>query len=397
MNVLNIFKSVNFDDSIVDEQYHTYSPRVENFNNNDEIRILIHQQDVFTLPNQSYLEIEGKFTGLPDGLESGYLTRNAFAYLFEEIRYELNGIEIDKVRDVGTTTTIKNYLSLDKSDHRNHIFGWQDKIIDHNHKFCGVIPLNKLFGFAEDYEQILTNMRQEIILLRSNINTNCFIASKDGINIEITKLVWRIQHIELNDEMKIELFNGLKLDKPIQLAFRRWELHVLPSLRTTDHDIWPVKTSTSLERPRYVIVCFQQEKYLNNRQQSITQFTNANIRNIRVHLNSKVYPYDNLNLNFTKGNYLPAYYLYSCFQKSYYNCKDREVRPYLDVNDFHKLPFFVIDVSKQNESVKFATIDLKIELEGHEAFPAKTLAYCLILYDSIFEYTPLSGIVRKVI
>ena len=36
----------------------------------------------------------------------------AICYLFDEIRYELNGIEIDRCKNVGITSTIKDYISL---------------------------------------------------------------------------------------------------------------------------------------------------------------------------------------------------------------------------------------------------------------------------------------------
>jgi len=34
------------------------------------------------------------------------------AYLFNEIRYELNGVEIDRTRYSGVTSDLKNYLSI---------------------------------------------------------------------------------------------------------------------------------------------------------------------------------------------------------------------------------------------------------------------------------------------
>ena len=38
------------------------------------------------------------------------------AYVFEETRYELNGIEIDRTRHFGITTSIKNVTSLNQSE-----------------------------------------------------------------------------------------------------------------------------------------------------------------------------------------------------------------------------------------------------------------------------------------
>ena len=40
------------------------------------------------------------------------LVSNAICYFFAEIRYELNGIEIDQCKNVGFTSTIKGYVSL---------------------------------------------------------------------------------------------------------------------------------------------------------------------------------------------------------------------------------------------------------------------------------------------
>lgn len=35
---------------------------------------------------------------------------NGVAFLFEEIRYEMNGIVVDRVRNPGIISTIKSYL-----------------------------------------------------------------------------------------------------------------------------------------------------------------------------------------------------------------------------------------------------------------------------------------------
>jgi len=41
------------------------------------------------------------------------------AYFLDEIKYEINGYEIDKTRFVGMTTTLKNYISLDNLQSQN--------------------------------------------------------------------------------------------------------------------------------------------------------------------------------------------------------------------------------------------------------------------------------------
>jgi len=75
----------------------------------DEIRILIQQQDLYTLPSECLLYIEGKLIINKEVAGSSVLLgNNCIAFMFDEIRYELD-MEIDRNRNVGITSTLKNY------------------------------------------------------------------------------------------------------------------------------------------------------------------------------------------------------------------------------------------------------------------------------------------------
>jgi len=77
-----------------------------------EIRISIQQQDLYTLC-KSFLYIEGKLTVKKRNDKSQTMHgNNCVALMFDEIRYELNGVETDCNRNVGITSIIKNYVSL---------------------------------------------------------------------------------------------------------------------------------------------------------------------------------------------------------------------------------------------------------------------------------------------
>ncbi|KAJ8927049.1 hypothetical protein NQ314_020536 [Rhamnusium bicolor] len=84
---------------------------------NDETRIPVQHLDAYTAPCNSYLYIEGKLSK-EDGSESTKLEfiNNAIAFLFREIRYEMNRIVIDSVRNVGLVSTIKIYLSYNENE-----------------------------------------------------------------------------------------------------------------------------------------------------------------------------------------------------------------------------------------------------------------------------------------
>ncbi|XP_012062899.1 PREDICTED: LOW QUALITY PROTEIN: uncharacterized protein LOC105626202 [Atta cephalotes] len=98
---------------------HTYSPFANTtFGYSDEIRI--QQQDLYTLPYESFLYVEGKLTK-NKAVQSAHVTlgNNCIAFIFDEIRYELNGVEIDRNRNVGITSTLKNYVTVSSAGYFN--------------------------------------------------------------------------------------------------------------------------------------------------------------------------------------------------------------------------------------------------------------------------------------
>src|SRR5215469_15307837 len=104
IDILNIENAPVFDDRIIKFETHTYNPYANaTFGNSDEIRIPIQQQDLYTLPCESFLYIEGQCTtqAVGDNVQAVVLTNNCAAFMFDEIRYEINGVEIDRCRNVG--------------------------------------------------------------------------------------------------------------------------------------------------------------------------------------------------------------------------------------------------------------------------------------------------------
>ena len=160
---------------------------------------------------------------------------------------------------------------------------------------------------------------------------------------------------------------------------------------TTDH-VWTVKTSSQLEKPRYVIIALQTDRK-NQKNKDCSKFDHCDISNAKLHLNSEYYPREDLNLKFKLDRYAVLYDMYSKFQESYYQ---KQPHPLLSRQDFKDLaPIIVFDCSRQNESIKTGPVDVKIELKTNVAIPASTSAYCLILHDRIIEYNPITGEVQK--
>ena len=112
-DILNIGGEPIFDDRIVKIETHTYNPYAT-FEYSDEIRIPIQHQTLYTLPCESFLYVKRKFsTKKRDGNTSEEhpprLSNNCVAFMFDEIRYELDGVEIDRSRNVGITKNFVNH------------------------------------------------------------------------------------------------------------------------------------------------------------------------------------------------------------------------------------------------------------------------------------------------
>jgi len=397
-DILNIGGEPIFDDSVVKIETHTYNPYANTtFGHNDEIRIPIQQQDLYTLPCESFLYVEGRLMikRRNDELVTS-LGNNCVAFMFDEIRYELNGVEIDRNRNVGITSAIKNYVSLtyDKAQILRNA-GWDitSGIPEGYFNFC--IPLNTLLGFCEDYKRVLVNARHELILIRARSDNNCIVGNPaTEPEIELYKVQWRMPHVMLNEVNKLSLLRALESGRYLSMSFRSWDLYEYPLLQSTTKHSWAVKTATQLEKPRYVIFALQTGRK-NIMSQDASVFDDCNLTNVKLYLNSEFYPYNDLNLDFGKNRYAILYDMYARFRKAYYGYDCYETM--LTVATFltHG-PFVVIDCSRQNETLKSATVDVRIEFDCKENVSANTTAYCLILHDRVVEYCPLSNVVRKI-
>lgn len=133
------------------------------------------------LPSDSYLYIEGKIerkgetsTEEARNIMPKYIN-NAAAFLFEEIKYLLNGVEIDRCKNVGLTSTMKGYVSLKEDDIKRYsTSSWniESSETSSTGDFSYYIPLKLLFGFFEDIRNIILNSKHELVIIRSRSDIN---------------------------------------------------------------------------------------------------------------------------------------------------------------------------------------------------------------------------------
>ncbi|XP_073989158.1 uncharacterized protein [Rhodnius prolixus] len=424
-HILNINQEVIFNDNIENYQFHSYRPfNADSLSSNDEIRISMFQNDIFTLPSESYLFIEGKLEknkksggggDVADDPAATYakLINNAFAFLFDEIRFEINSVEVDSIRNVGIASTLKIYSCVfpnqiralenagivdpnNNSDNMTLSSSSSSSIInEEDQRFNVCLPLCYLLNFFEDYKKILVNVKQELILKRSRSDVDALvgdpITAKD-CTIKLEKVIWNIPHVKLSDSAKLQIYKIIESAQPLPLAFRSSELHEYPNLPSTNKLSWHVKTSNQLHKPRYVIIAFQTDRK-DNIAKNRSIFDSADIRNVKLYLNDNQYPYNDMQLDFTSGRISQLFEEYIRFRQEYYGVGRSEAL--FDRKGFSKTPFVVINCAKQPDRLNTGVVDIHIQIDTNKPFAPKTSAYCLIIHDMLLHYVPLSGLVQR--
>lgn len=396
--MLKVKKAIMSDTSIISKQYQVYSPYAVAFNNQDEIRITIQSQNAYLLPHESSIYVEGQIVQAADTLAANNpnIVRNFAAFLFDSIRYELNSVEIDQAKNVGVTSLMKNYASLTPEEGRSlYAATWTEDSTPAAAPFALNIPLRLYLGFVEDYKKVILNMKHELILTRSRNDVNCFHGANNILSINISKIQWRMPHVKVDDHTQIQMLKQIESNESIPLSFRSWDLYEYPVLPITTKQIWCVKTATNLTRPRFIILGLQTNR--NNRiVENATLFDHCSVTDAKVYLNTECYPHESINTEFATNQVAILYEMYCKFQESYYHDGSKTpCNPYMAYRSFVLSPLFVFDCSRQNESVKNSTVDIKIEFQTSVNMRANTAAYCLVIHDNIVTYNPLTNIVIK--
>lgn len=414
-SILNINTLPTRDDTIIRKEIYPYEPFTTSFASSEEIRIAIQSQDSYLLPCESYLylKITATTTGV-HGEEDAEVTfvNNFISFLFDDVRYELNGVEIDRLRNVGRASTMK-LLSASRTSQLNgyNFFCKSMEVLSPRSErpnptaafptkeYDIVIPLSAWFGFCDDYRKIVLNARHVLILNRSRDSLNCVVGggaafTASRINLTINKIQWKMPHVTLADSSKLKMLNYLSKNRKIVAQYRSMDLIEYPTLPQTPNHLWAVKTVSHVHRPRYVIVGLQTNR---NRLHTVdaSKFDTCHITSVRLHMNSQIYPYNLNDVVIGGGIYSELYNMYIRIQSSYYNDSEGRNPFQMKFGQYQECPLFTFDTTYADESLIGSSVDIKVEIKASENMPANTSAFCLIVYDNEFTYSPFDSVVVR--
>ncbi|KAJ8909769.1 hypothetical protein NQ315_007966 [Exocentrus adspersus] len=267
--MFNVFRKVKFDDSIEKIEWRTYYPYTRSFRNNDVIEIVINQSTLFDATYDSQLLVSGKIIKTGDGDVS--FVNNAAAFMFPSVKYVLGGgsKEMELVQDTGIVSTVRGYLCYTPED-SNHlaISGWNfpnSPKLNPDGTFSFLIPLKHFFNIFNDYRTVICGM-QTFTFTRANNDANCFLVKEKTptgnttVKVDIENVELKIKRIYPESGIKERLLECVAANNSIIISYRQWDVQVKSLAAGAISDAWAVKTTSHVESPRYVIVCFQVEK-----------------------------------------------------------------------------------------------------------------------------------------
>lgn len=404
--ILDISKAPAFDETIENYQEHSIYPvSTPTFAPGSQIRLTFQNLDVFTYPHASYLHIEGNFDL---GEQAAIISNNGLAFVFDNLKYELNDRDIEELRSVGFASTLKNYVSLSEDEVKGLcVAAWDmgnnenQHLINSDGHFSVELPLARLCGFCEDWRKIVVSAKHDLVLTISTSFKNCYYIprgydkDRKQPNLTLTKLVWKLPFVKPAEAQYYRILKHINDQKPINMCFRSWDFHERPIDTEDTNYYWNVRSSTPLERPRFIIFALQTDKK-DNLEKASSDFDNCWLTDVKVLLNDEVYPYENLNVSFVNQNFTLLYRMYAAFRKNYYNNRQAsDSSPCMTLQQFKLNTIVVIDCSRQKENLLRNQVDLTIKFNTSNPIPKKTVAYCLILHDRIVSYTPLTRRVDK--
>ena len=416
LEILNTDENYTVDDSIKSYETYAFQPiSGTQLNSAGQIIIRVENQDAFFHPRNSWLQVEGKLVKLAadavyDVNDKVTLTNNGIMHLFDNIKYELNGQEIESVYNPGQASTIlglaKYSLNFNQGPGLNQC--WVEDTADTSEdtnigfksrrqyiitkpnprgSFRFAINLEHIFGFCEDYDKVLYGFTHTLTLVRTSNDNNAIyraLAVAPG-KVVIEKISWMLPRVEPSDAEKYKLYKTIENKGTLSVGFRMRQC-INVAVPKTPTFTWRLGVRAAPEKPRYIVIGFQTDRN-NNQIKNPALFDHCNVNNMYVLLNNTRYPAIDLNTDFGKYHFDNVYKSLVEFRQKYYGLDHLVSNTTVDPFKYKDLfPLFVFDVSKQSERLKLGVVDITVEMMFGANVAENTFVYALMISDRKLKF-----------
>ncbi|XP_065645836.1 uncharacterized protein LOC136076291 [Hydra vulgaris] len=391
-----------------------YEPIVGTNINFGDIRIVVREQNLFSLPTKAYLLFEGQLVKLSDGsafadADQVALTNNGIMQLFSKITYQLGNQDIESIYYPGQATTMLGLLNYSNDFQLaqglnqlwckdtastavatdNTGFATRQQYIikspTTNGTFSFCVPLRHIFGFCDDYDKVIYGLKHTIILTRQSDSSAIFrLSAAAAGKVNLTKIALFIPSVKPSFEEEKKIDNEIKRKVEAPLSFRMRQCDTT-TVQQANSFGWQLSCA---EIPRYVIVGFQTNRNAGDQTVNSALFDHCDLKNIYVVYNNSTIQYPALDYycSFPNQQFSRIYRDASMFKERFYGMNEMIANSNITPSNYKDLyPIFVFDVSKQSEKLKSATVQLQVKAFFNTTVPANTQAYAIVISDKMMK------------
>ena len=391
-----------------------------NLNSSGQIKFELNNAQHYISLSESFLVGEFSITKADDsalGNDDITLENNFFFRMFSGIRIEVGGREVENIAQaVGEASTLANFIMMPAEFKRTYglVSGWcpdtnkgdndvdntandanqgyyfRKKFYNTKKTFSMIFPLKSVFGFTE-YTKILTNIKIGLILTRKDnsvIMPDIFYGATANpaltAKLVTHNLAFWVPYIEPSLEIEELVTKRLNTNKPINMLFMKRSMNeiTIPAGATQTWRIGNYANSV-----RFVIVGFKTtvapSEQTNNA--LFTEHVGGNkISSLRMQLNNKFYPIDEMKMEFD------AYKVHEPYQAYVNMCHTFGVEPQISIQEFIDLhAVFCFDLSAQPETLKANGIDITLHIKKSSALTLQ--GFALVLEDAHYQLEVADG------
>lgn len=415
-DILKFTEEPLIDTGIAKYECHSYGPVPGTNLDFGEITINIVKEDLFTHVAESYVLFEGRLTK-EDG--SAYanadevaITNNGLMHLFSEISYSLSDQKIETVRHPGQATTMLGLLKYrNSSDLLNQLWAKDTTTtasLQHNAGFAArhaeliknpavkgtfrfIIPMKHIFGFCEDYDKVIYGMSHTLTFVRKSDNDAIFrLAAAGAGKVLINRILWFVPHVTPSDMERLSMFKVIQSKVSLPVAYRTHRCHTIAVPQATTFS-WYLGVKATPEMPRYIIVGFQTNRAA-NQETNPSIFDHCDLKSIHAMIGVTKFPATDYNLSFPNQKFAEAFHDVVAFNQTFFGMDRLIMEGGIKRSEYKTLfPLILIDVSKQEERLKFSVVDIQIEAIFNTEVPAGTAAFAVVVSDRMLKFESDGG------
>ena len=125
--------------------------------------------------------------------------------------------------------------------------------------FSFAVELENLFGFCEDYDEVVYGMRHKLTLVRKNNDDAIQRITVAGAGkVELTKVAWVMPRVHPSDVKKFSLYKTIKSKVVLDAAFQMQQCSSAEIPPQTQSFDWRLGVRTAPENPPIVRVSTRQ-------------------------------------------------------------------------------------------------------------------------------------------